>query len=276
MRRLAHISDLHFGTEDPQMVEALVSDLQAINPHLLAISGDLTQRARRQEFAAARAFLDRLPFPKLIVPGNHDIPLYDIGRRFLRPLHRYRRYITDDLSPVFIDEEIAVLGINTARSATWKNGRISLDQIRGIRSTLCGPSNGRFRIVVTHHPFLPPPTGVSPHLVGRGPLALQTMQACEVDLLLAGHLHLAYSGDVRTYDLDVQRSILVAQAGTAISRRRRGEPNGFNVIDIDPAAARVTLHVRVWDETRFVEKSARTLIKENDAWRLLTPPASEP
>ena len=266
MRRIAHISDLHFGTEDAQIVEALVTEINELNPHLIAISGDLTQRARRHEFAAARAFLNRLTSPTLIVPGNHDIPLYDVGRRFLRPLHRYRRYITHNLSPTFLDDEIAVLGINTARSATWKNGRISLDQIRGVRTALCGPADHRFRIVVTHHPFLPPPTGVPPQLVGRGPLALQTMQACNVDMLLAGHLHLAYSGDVRTYHLDVKRSILVAQAGTAVSHRRRGEPNAFNVIDVDTATSSVTIRVRVWEGAHFTEKSAQSLVKESDAW----------
>lgn len=275
MRRIAHISDLHFGTEDDAIVEALVAELNDLNPNLIAISGDLTQRARRHQFAAARAFLDRLRPPTLIVPGNHDIPLYDVGRRFLRPLHRYRRYITDNLSPVFIDDEIAVLGINTARSATWKNGRISLEQIRGVRTALCGPADHRFRIVVTHHPFLPPPTGVPPQLVGRGPLALQTMQACHVDMLLAGHLHLAYSGDVRTYHLDVKRSILVAQAGTALSHRRRGEPNAFNVIEVDAADSRVTIRVRVWQDAHFVEKSVRSMLKESDVWHSANEPRNQ-
>src|SRR5205814_7363149 len=96
---------------------------------MVAISGDLTQRAKRHEFAAAKAFLARIPFPQLVVPGNHYIPLYDLGRRFLRPLNRYRRYITENLSPLFVDDELAVLGVNTARSATVKNGRISLKQI---------------------------------------------------------------------------------------------------------------------------------------------------
>jgi 3',5'-cyclic AMP phosphodiesterase CpdA len=238
MRRIAHISDLHFGTEDPQ----------------------------------ARAFLDRVSFPQLIVPGNHDIPLYNIGRRFLRPLHRYRRYITDDMSPAFSDDEITVLGINTARSATWKNGRISLDQIRGVRTALCPGESSLFRIVVTHHPFLPPPTGVLPQLVGRGALALQMMQSCAVDLLLAGHLHVVYSGDVRTYHVDVQRSILVAQAGTAVSHRRRGEPNAYNLIDIDPRdGGSVSIDVRVWSEGIFRTGTTTRYKKIEGNWQAIQP-----
>jgi 3',5'-cyclic AMP phosphodiesterase CpdA len=275
MRRIAHISDLHFGTEDPAAVEGLIADIVAANPHLVAVSGDLTQRAKRHEYAAARAFLDRIPFPQLVVPGNHDIPLYDVGRRFLRPLHRYRRYITADMSPTYVDDEIAVLGINTARSATWKNGRISLDQIRGVRTALCDGSPSLFRVCVTHHPFLPPPTGVPPQLVGRGPLALQTMQACAVDLLLAGHLHVVYSGDVRTYHVDVKRSILVAQAGTAVSHRRRGEPNAYNLIDIEPAEGdgRVTIEVRVWSEGMFRTGTTTRYEKREGSWRDVTAPS---
>ena len=269
MRRIAHISDLHFGTEDAETVEGLLTDLLAVKPDLVVVSGDLTQRAKRHEFAAAQTFLNRVPFRQLVVPGNHDIPLYDVGRRFLRPLHRYRRYITSDLAPTFIDNEIAVLGINTARSATWKNGRISLEQIRGVKTSLCSKNASLFRIVVTHHPFLPPPTGVPPDLVGRGPLALQTMEACAVDLLLAGHLHVVYSGDVRTYDLAVKRSILVAQAGTAVSHRRRGEPNAYNLIDIDGRASRVTIGVRVWSGGIFQTGVTTRYAKAGLEWKEL-------
>src|ERR1700722_10258980 len=119
MRTIAHISDLHFGSEDPRLAEGLLADLAEVRPALVAVSGDLTQRARRGQFAAARAVLSRIPFPQLVVPGNHDIPFYDLGRRFLRPLNRFRRYITHDLNPTFADEEMLVVGINTARSATW-------------------------------------------------------------------------------------------------------------------------------------------------------------
>src|SRR5438445_2755469 len=133
---IAHISDLHFGTEDPAVAEGLLADLATQQPALVVNSGDLTQRARAGQFRAARAFLDRIPFPQLTVPGNHDIPFYDVARRFLSPLSRYRRYITPDLAPRFESEQFVVLGVNTARSATWKNGRISLEQIEEIRGEL--------------------------------------------------------------------------------------------------------------------------------------------
>src|SRR5687767_83793 len=128
MTTIAHLSDLHFGRHDPVLADVLVTQLGKTRPDLIVISGDLTQRARRSQFAAARDFLRRLPGPVLIVPGNHDVPLYDVMRRFLQPLGRYRRYICADLEPFFCDSQIAVLGINTARSATFSNGRISYEQ----------------------------------------------------------------------------------------------------------------------------------------------------
>src|SRR6476660_1479279 len=112
MRVVVHVSDIHFGRVDPATIEPLANAIIRRSPHLLAVSGDLTQRARRREFAAARAFLDGLPFPRLVIPGNHDVPLHNIFTRFFTPLARYRDAITDDLSPVYRDDEIIVVGVN--------------------------------------------------------------------------------------------------------------------------------------------------------------------
>ena len=264
MRTIAHISDLHFGREDPRVVEAVLEDLAASRPQLVVVSGDLTQRARRREFEAARAFLDRLPAPALVVPGNHDIPLFDLARRFFRPLARYRRIVTPDLSPLFKEEELAVLGVNTARSNVWKSGRLSGEQIESIRSHFSPLPARVFKVLVTHHPFLPPPGTASGRLVGRGLQALQVAEACGVDLLLAGHLHLGYSGDVRAHHLSIRRSILVAQAGTATSLRVRGEPNTYNVITVDGPA--LSLAVRAWDGARFAPLSAVRYVKREEEW----------
>src|SRR5213593_2266921 len=133
MRTLVHLSDLHFGRVDEQIIEPLISAVTQINPDLVAVSGDLTQRARSQQFREARAFLDALPQPQIVVPGNHDVPLHNVFSRFLQPLAKYRRYISEDLQPFFQDEEIAVLGVNTARSLTLKGGRINEEQVAWMR-----------------------------------------------------------------------------------------------------------------------------------------------
>ena len=264
MRTIAHVSDLHFGREDPRVVEAVLEDLAAARPDLVVVSGDLTQRARRRQFQAARAFLDRFPAPVLVVPGNHDIPLFDLARRFFRPLGRYRSLVTADLAPLFHDDEVAVLGVNTARSNVWKSGRLSHDQIDGIRARLSPLPPRVFKVLVTHHPFVPPPGTRAHRVVGRGLQALQVAEACGVDLLLAGHLHVGWSGDVRAHHLTIRRSILVVQAGTATSLRVRSEPNTYNVITVDGPA--LGLAVRGWDGARFAPLSAVRYVKRDEEW----------
>src|SRR6266496_3786612 len=153
MRTLVHLSDVHFGRVDEKLIDPLIDTIKAIKPDLVAVSGDLTQRARSQQFRAARAFLDALPKPQIVVPGNHDVPLHNPFSRLLQPLEKYRRFITDDLRPSYVDDEIAVVGINTARSLTIKGGRVNKSQIEWMRDRLCAFSDQITKIVVTHHPF---------------------------------------------------------------------------------------------------------------------------
>ena len=264
MRRIAHISDLHFGTEDAPVAEGLLQDLTRQLPHFVVVSGDLTQRARPSEFVAARAYLDRLAVARLVVPGNHDIPLYNLLDRWVRPLANYCRHITDDLHPFYHDDEIAVAGVNTARSNTWKEGRISLDQINRLREQFNSVPPSLFKILVSHHPFIPPEKHIETAVVGRGGEALKMLEQSGCSLILSGHLHQAYSGDVRPYHLEIARSVLVAQAGTAISHRRRDEANAYNQVTID--GERLDLEVRAWDGTQFTTTSQRQYRHTEQGW----------
>lgn len=273
MRTIAHISDVHFGKTDPAVVEGLIADLKDRAPSLLVASGDFTQRARAWQYKAAAAFLKRLPAPQLVVPGNHDIPLYDVIRRFFFPLQFYRRYISRDLRPVYRDEEMIVIGLNTARSFTftldgfWKDGRISEEQLIDVSTTAKDLPASLFKVVVTHHPFIPPPGERLHGIVHGSARALDTMQQCGVDLLLAGHLHLGYSGDVRTHHEAVKRSILSVQAGTATSTRRRGEPNAYNWITLDPGGNRITIEVRAWTGQAFALLTTTRFARTEGAWQ---------
>lgn len=277
MITLAHISDLHFGAELPAAAADLRAELAAWPPDLLIVSGDLTQRARRAQFRAARAFLDTLPRPQLVVPGNHDVPLYDVLRRFLAPLARYRRHIARDPDPVHETADLLVVGVNTARSLTWKSGRISVRQMEGLRARLRA-SRARWKVVVTHHPFIPPPVEGSAaakiDLVGRAERALGVLAEGGVDLLLAGHLHHNYAGDTRTRYPAAGRAIVAAQAGTAISRRvREGEPNGYNRITLD--GDRIVVELRGWREGAGFTPLARAEYRRADeGWSAVTPAVS--
>ena len=264
MKTIAQISDLHFGTEIPAIAEGLRADLHALAPTLVIASGDFTQRARRRQFAAAQAYLARLPQPLLAIPGNHDVPLYDVVRRFLSPLTRYRRFIGAELDPTFVDDEILVVGLNTARSFTWKNGRISVAQIAALEGRL--QTGGlRVKIVVTHHPFIPPPGDEGIDLVGRAARAITVLDACNVDLLLAGHLHQGYAGDIRSHYPAARRAMIAVQAGTAISRRRRhGEANAYNVLRVE--RKRIAIEVRAWNGTRFAPLHETIYDRADDGW----------
>ena len=232
MRTLIHLSDLHFGSIRDAAVKPLIETVTEIKPDVIAVSGDLTQRARKEQFRAARAFLDALPGQKIVVPGNHDVPLYNLPARF-RKLERYRRYIADDLEPCYGDGKIIVLGINTARSFTFKSGRINEAQVARAKARLCGLPDTLTKIIVTHHPFDLPAAYRHRALVGRASMAITQLNECSVDLFLAGHFHV--SGAAATvFQIPANGySSLIAQAGTAISTRTRSEQNTFNVIRID-------------------------------------------
>jgi 3',5'-cyclic AMP phosphodiesterase CpdA len=230
MRKIVHLSDLHFGRTDPAVVQGLITFVSEIKPDLVAVSGDLTQRARSWQFQEARAFLDALPKPQIIVPGNHDVPLYNVLARFLNPLDRYQRYITDDLDPFYADEEMAVAGVNTARSLTFKGGRINEVQVAWLREKICELSDNIVKVVVSHHPFDLPEGHHEKELVGRASMAMETLASCGADLFLAGHLHVSHTGHTAERYKIEGHSALVVQAGTATSTRSRGEANSFNMI----------------------------------------------
>jgi len=264
MRRIVHISDLHFGTEEPAVAEGLLADIQRQPAHLVAVSGDLTQRARRRQFAAARAYLNQIQLPKIVVPGNHDIPLYNVAARFGWPLANYRHYITTDLCPKFHDEELAAAGVNTARSNTWKDGRISKEQIEELWNYFHAQPASLFKVLVAHHPFIPPVNDATATLVDGAKAALRMLEVCGCHLILAGHLHLAYTGDVRPHHVEIKRSILVAQAGTAISHRRRDEPNAYNLVTIDGDCLRI--EVRAWSGREFKATGAEEFKQSEIGW----------
>jgi len=245
MRTLVHLSDLHFGRVDDALLSPLADSVAGVAPDLIVVSGDLTQRAKSAEFKAAARFLATLPAPQLVVPGNHDVPLYNLGARLFRPYARFRTHITPDLAPTFVDDEIAVLGINTARSMVIKNGRINHEQIAEVQRRFCDLPDTMSKVIVTHHPFDLPAGNDRYDLVGRAALAMQTFARCGADLLLAGHFHTSHAGSTAERYRIVGHAALVVQAGTATSTRGRGESNSFNVLHIEHP--RVTVERREWD-----------------------------
>lgn len=239
MRTVIHLSDLHFGRVDDALLAPLREAVEGVDPDLLVVSGDLTQRARRAQFAQAADFLDTLPRPQLVVPGNHDVPFYDVARRFLSPLKRFRRSIEAEEFPYYEDAEIAAIGLNTARSLTFKGGRVNREQVAEVERRFHGLPEPVTRIVVSHHPFDLPEDADAGDLVGRADMAMEAFAGCGVDVFLSGHLHTTHAGSTaRRYRIEGYAALAV-QAGTATSTRERGEANAFNVLRIGSRSLRL-------------------------------------
>lgn len=265
MRVVVHLSDLHFGRVDGTLLEPLRRALHGLEPHLVVVSGDLTQRARTAQFRDARAYLETLPRPQLVVPGNHDVPLYNVLQRFFAPLRKYKRIVTPDLEPAFIDDEIAVVGVNTARSLVFKGGRINEDQVAGIRERLCRLPQCATKIIVTHHPFdTPRDDPGEDQIVGRARMAMAKLAGCGADLLLSGHLHRSHVGHTANrYDIE-GISALVVHAGTALSTRARGEGNSFNVLRIRPRHIEIERHA--WRDGAFRPEARDAFEHDTHGW----------
>jgi 3',5'-cyclic AMP phosphodiesterase CpdA len=271
MARIAHLSDIHFGRHDPKVVDGANAWLEAQQPDLVIVSGDFTQRARIEQFKQASTWLNRLRsagWPVLAVPGNHDIPLYDVATRFGAPLHRYKKYISNDLCPWFENDEVAVLGINTARSLTIKDGRINREQMKIIEERFASVAADKTKILVTHHPLFSMPIGEGTELteaVGRHEDAVTAVCRAGVNIALAGHFHRTYAAAARKM-VETAGGALVIQAGTATSTRlRNNELQSFNWIHAHRHND-IELQVIAWDGSGFRRGSHVRFAYDGSDW----------
>ena len=273
MKTLVHLSDLHFGRIDPALVDPLRRAVVELKPDLVAISGDFTQRARRSQFAAARAFVESLDAPTLAVPGNHDIPFYNVWARFVTPLERYRAYISDELEPEYQDDEMIVVGVNTARSLAIGEGRINGRQVDRVLRRLASVPAQVLRVIVTHHPFDLPPGVEARRLLGRSAQAMARLAEANADLFLSGHLHISHvSHAVDRYDI-AGHSALIVQAGT-VSTRSRGEQPSFNVLRLQRPEILLSRHA--WDDAAasFTSSVVGRYRHSSRGWSAESEPAS--
>lgn len=241
MTLLLQVSDPHFGTERPDVVEALVRLALALRPEVLLLSGDITQRATRVQFAAARAFVQRLQVPHcLALPGNHDIPLFQLPLRLLRPYARYGAAFGPELEPSLDTDDLLLLAVNTTRWWRHADGELSAAQIERVAQRLARARPGQRRVVMVHQPLVVTrPEDEKNRLHGHA-AALQAWGAAGVDLIIGGHIHLPFV-------LPLAGGGWAVQAGTAVSRRvREGAGNSVNLIHIDAAAIERAV-VQRWD-----------------------------
>lgn len=268
MRTVVHLSDLHFGRVDEVLLDPLAACVESLAPDVVVVSGDLTQRAKSVQFEQASRFLARLPGPQIVVPGNHDVPLYNIFDRFMRPLARYKRHIGRELAPSHVDGELAVFGLNTARALVVKNGRVNPEQLQALRDAMSRLPPDVVKVVVTHHPFDVAPDVDDDELVGRAGLAMRVFAECGVDVLLAGHLHVSHSADTGDRYALSGYEALVVSAGTATSTRGRGEVNSFNVMRLEKP--RIEVERWHWHANvgRFKRASLQVFTRRDRGWAL--------
>jgi len=259
VRHLLHISDVHFGPPHlPELAEKILDYAERRRPDVVVVSGDLTQRAKPEQFRQARRFVDRFPMPALVVPGNHDVPLYRFWERSLRPFGAYQKHFAKELEPVWRDDELLLVGINTAHGWTVKEGKVRIRRLREMARLVAEAPESVFKVVVAHHHLTPPPRFGTQTVAENAFEAIRAFSEAGIDLVLSGHQHQTYLATSEEFYPTGGRPVLILHAGTTTSRRGRGseaDKNSFNWIRIDERSLLVSHYS--WETTagQFLEIS---------------------
>lgn len=259
MGELLHISDVHFGPPHlPRLAQGVLDLIDEAPPDAVVLSGDLTQRAKPEQFRQARDFVDRIPVPTVAVPGNHDVPLYRVWERVFAPFGAYRKHFSEELEPVHRADDLLVVGINTAFNWTLKDGRMSLDRLLEVGEMFDAVPETVFKVVVAHHHLIPPPNFGTQRVLANAYEAIDLFSSVGVDLILSGHLHQAYIGNSEEFYPKGRPPVVILHSGTTTSSRGRAgekEKNTCNRIRYDASTLEVS-HCR-WEPAweRFVEIS---------------------
>jgi 3',5'-cyclic AMP phosphodiesterase CpdA len=269
MTRILHLSDPHFGAANPHAAEAFLVQAAELEPDLTVLSGDLTMRARRSEMTAAREFVNRLPAPHVLIPGNHDIPAVNQPfDRFFRPFDRFGRYFGNDLEPAVIANDFHLVSLNSTRAfglhADWSEGRLSRRQLQRMRDRIVAAPPRDYRLLVLHHPLLAP---LHHRRSVVEPLSnlLHAIAESSIDLVFCGHFH---RSQLATAGIDGGWQCMVSQAPTVCSTRLQGEPQGFHVIHLDGACAAITHFV--FDGSQFHEAGDTRFNRSCTGWHVET------
>lgn len=262
MYKIIHISDLHFGRETDAAVKALTGDIAKAEPDIIVISGDLTQRAKQKQFEQAKKFVDLFPCPKVIIPGNHDIPLYNLFRRLTHPFERYYSFFPEVEYDFSSDDTVDIFGLNSVRARRWKSGKVSPKEMKEIEYfDRYNPK--KLRIAALHHNLVYRPhiTDVDKFL--QTDRLIKKFRQNNLDLILFGHDHKRLVRGNST-DKSEPSDLIFIQAGSAISNRLRGEPNSYNIIFYENKNLKIV--VKELRQNSFMESAEHHFNNSSGRW----------
>lgn len=266
--RLALLSDLHFGRAQPDLVPPLLAALEAAEPDRIVIAGDFVQRARAAQFRMARGFVDRLPAPWIAVPGNHDIPLFNLPARLLHPRRAYQRWIAEDTEPMLDTDAALVIGLDTTHRWSRQRGKVREAQIDRVARLIRDNRGTRVPVIAAHHPFHQGEAVEKQLMLGAG-RALEAWAEAGPHVILTGHLH---QWLVEPFVSKKNKSAtLQVHCGTGLSTRLRGEPNEFALLDIGGGDVVIRRSVARTTAAGFIEEGVWCFRVDGDNWKTCDP-----
>lgn len=254
---LMHVSDLHAGPPfRRQLAEQVAREAHDLKPDLLVASGDFVQRADfASQWRTITGYLQTLPEPRLVVAGNHDVPLFNVFNRLFRPYSDYRKHISPELNPIFERPGLAVVGGCTAHGLTVDGGYINRRQRATLEARFSHVPAGACKIAVLHHHVVNPPGSEGRNMIKNADQVVELLDRCGVELLLCGHIHMSYIGTTLDVRPDLRQGTIICQSGTTTSRRGKGREHGknsYNVIEVTDRAIKIGQHMFMEDAGHFV------------------------
>ena len=263
MKKIVHISDLHFGTENSEVVNHLIDDINDFKPDVVVVSGDLTQRAKTKEFIKAESFLKKLEYHTVVIPGNHDIPLYNIWDRIVNPFKKYDKYF-EETDRYYSDDKLEIIGLNSVRNLRWKSGKLSSEQLDTGTADFKNSDMNIIRVLVVHHNLFHISSKRDAVKIFKTKLLQNWLMKNQIYLVLFGHDHKSMVKPI-IYDDDNIFDLILIQAGSGTSNRTRGYPNSYNTVEVSDNDC--TIKIKEFKEDKFEIKSVQHFIKKSTGWQ---------